>query len=95
VTHFNNCKAKKGQGKANCSKELAAIKQQTALCKMASDKLQRMCKIASDKPELEISNITNTLDKKVSFQEISSSYYKGVNRKQAQEEADSDPENLH
>ena len=54
-----------------------------------------MCKIASNKLELEIFSTTNTLDKEALFQEISSSYYKGVNRKQAQEKVDLDLENLH
>jgi hypothetical protein len=51
--------------------------------------------MASDEPELEISSTTNTSDEEASFQEISSSYYEGINRKRAREKADSDPENLH
>jgi hypothetical protein len=51
--------------------------------------------MSSDEPELEISNTTNTSEEEVSFQEIRSSCYQGVNRNQAREKADSDSENLH
>lgn len=51
--------------------------------------------MVSSEPELEISNIANASDEEISFQEISSSYSEGVNKKRAREKADSDPENLH
>jgi hypothetical protein len=95
IIYFDNCKTRKNQGKTSCFKENTIIKRQTALCKIASNKLRRIYKIVSDKLELEIFMIANTSDKKVSFQEINSSYYKGINRKQAQEKADLDPGNLY